>query len=153
MGKAGKWIRNFLTGKKDKEKQSKNASNLEILASNSNEHHPTTPTSIPQPTTPKEKRWSFRCSSTAAPGRQDSDSVVKDTVTTPPVTDHHMTNASKNYVLAVAAAADAAVAAAKAAAAAVIQLTAAASGRASAVEEASAIKIQSVFRAYLVCIS
>lgn len=50
---------------------------------------------------------------------------------------------------ATAAAADAAVAAAQAAAA-VIRLTSVAAGRASAVEEAAAVKIQSVFRSYLV---
>ncbi|KAL3812573.1 hypothetical protein ACJIZ3_013841 [Penstemon smallii] len=62
MGKTGKWLRNLLTGKKDhKEKeQSKNH-----------------PISIPQPTTPKEKRrWSFRRSSTTAPGTTPPEAVA-----------------------------------------------------------------------------
>ncbi|KAI3469614.1 hypothetical protein Pfo_026277 [Paulownia fortunei] len=153
MGKTGRWIRNFLTGKKDKEKESKNdQSHQQISANNGYDHRPTTPISIPQPTTPKEKRrWSFRRSSATAPGRQELSSV-DNTATTPPVMDHHVENDSNKHALAVAvataAAADAAVAAAKAAAA-VIQLTAAASFRPTAVEEAAAIKIQSVFRAYL----
>ncbi|KAK6122682.1 hypothetical protein DH2020_043566 [Rehmannia glutinosa] len=78
MGKTGKWIRNFLTGKKDhKEKESKkNATSLQNSATNIEHHYPTTPISIPQPTTPKEKRrWSFRRPSAAAPERPDSDFV------------------------------------------------------------------------------
>ncbi|KAK6130174.1 hypothetical protein DH2020_036090 [Rehmannia glutinosa] len=149
MGKTGRWIRNFLTGKKDsKDKEIKesikNETHQQISANNGYEQRPTTPISIPQPTTPKEKRrWSFRRSSAAAPGRQELSSADN----------LDQENDSKKHALAVAvataAAADAAVAAAKAAAA-VIQLTAAAaSGRATAVEEAAAVKIQSVFRGYL----
>ncbi|KAA8548677.1 hypothetical protein F0562_000361 [Nyssa sinensis] len=145
MGKTGKWIRNFLTGKKDREKErEKNTSNQ--FTSNVIEN-PTTPISIP-PTTPKEKRrWSFRRSSATATA---GDNIS----TTPPVVQAVLDseNEQKKHAMAVAAAtaaaADAAVAAAQAAAA-VIRLTAAATGRASAVEEAAAIKIQSVFRSYL----
>lgn len=161
MGKTGKWIRNFLTGKKDlkeKPQESRNDDTTHRQISGGYEHRPTTPISIPQqPTTPKEKRrWSFRRSSATAPGRHDLGSADNNNMsTTPPMMDHHhhMENDTKKHALAVAvataAAADAAVAAAKAAAA-VIQLTSAASGRASAVEEDAATRIQSVFRGYLV---
>ncbi|XP_073051635.1 protein IQ-DOMAIN 19-like [Primulina eburnea] len=121
---------------------------------NVNELHPSTPLTIPQPTTPREKRrWSFRRSSVTAPGRHDSNSLDNIAFTPPHVMDRHLEDDVKKHVLAVAvataAAADAAVAAAKAAAA-TIQLTAASSERASfAVEEAAAVKIQSVFRSYL----
>ncbi|KAH6769942.1 hypothetical protein C2S52_014745 [Perilla frutescens var. hirtella] len=88
MGKTGRWIRNFLTGKKDKErekereKESKQESNNQPISGN--EHRPTTPISIPQPTTPREKRrWSFRRSSATAPGKQDSDNI---SISTPPLT-------------------------------------------------------------------
>ncbi|KAK4388328.1 hypothetical protein Sango_2439400 [Sesamum angolense] len=141
MGKTGRWIRNFLTGKKE----SKNAT---ISADNAaNEDRPATPLLFPQPTTPKDKRrWSFRRSSATVPGRPDLNPV--ESIPTH-VVDHRIEDESKKHALAVAAAAaDAAVAAAKAVAV-VIQLTAAASGRASAVEEAAAVKIQSVFRAHL----
>ncbi|KAL3828765.1 hypothetical protein ACJIZ3_017567 [Penstemon smallii] len=151
MGKTGKWLRNFLSGKKDKAESTKNAIHHQNSVNNGNENRPTTPISIPMPTTPKEKRrWSFRRSSATAPaGRHESSSIEN---TTPHVMDHnHMEiNDTKKHVLAVAvataAAADAAVAAAKAAAA-MIQLTA---GKAASVsEEAAATKIQSVFRAHL----
>ncbi|KAK4405751.1 protein IQ-DOMAIN 20 [Sesamum angolense] len=159
MGKTGRWIRSFLTGKKDREKESstkiESHHHNSAFTGNANEHRPTTPVSIPQPTTPKEKRrWSFRRSSATAPGRPDSGSHVDNVATTanatPPVMDLLVENDNKKHALAVAAAtaaaADAAAAAAKAAAA-VIQLTTAASGRASAVEEAAAVKIQSARKA------
>ncbi|CAK9142003.1 unnamed protein product [Ilex paraguariensis] len=154
MGKAGKWLRNFLTGKKEKEKEKekereKNTSNQQISLGAEN---PTTPITIP-PTTPKEKRrWSFRRSSATAPGQKDTNST--DTIATIPPSQavFEAENDQKKHALAVAAAtaaaADAAVAAAQAAAA-MIRLTVAATERANAVEEAAAIKIQSVFRAHL----
>ncbi|XP_073046945.1 LOW QUALITY PROTEIN: protein IQ-DOMAIN 19-like [Primulina eburnea] len=156
MGRTGKWLRNFLTGKKDrKEKDIKNGSDPQNFSVfNVNEQHPSTPLTIPQPTTPREKRrWSFRRSSATAPGRPDSNSLENIVFTPSHVMDHHLEDDAKKHVLAVAvataAAADAAVAAAKAAAA-MIQLTAASSERvSSAVEEAAAVTIQSVFRSYL----
>ncbi|KAK4434048.1 40S ribosomal protein S3a [Sesamum alatum] len=153
MGKTGRWIRSFLTGKKESKTATVSADNA------ANEDRPATPLLVPQPTTPKDKRrWSFRRSSATVPGRPDlnfveSIPIISTTTTTSHVVDHHhhhIEDESKKHALAVAAAAaDAAVAAAKAAAV-VIQLTAAASsGRASAVEETAAVKIQSVFRAHL----
>ncbi|XP_052208668.1 protein IQ-DOMAIN 19 [Diospyros lotus] len=152
MGKTSKWIRNMLTGKKDKDKEN-NAGNEP--ASRGTENPSTTPILIP-PTTPKEKRrWSFRRSSATAATQRDSNGVVDTIATTPPAVQALLEteNEQKKHALAVAAAtaaaADAAVAAAQAAAA-VIRLTAAATtGRSSAIEEAAAIKIQSVFRGYL----
>ncbi|EXB51149.1 Protein IQ-DOMAIN 31 [Morus notabilis] len=148
MGKTSKWLRSILTGKKDKEKEKENCQ--------SDNENPTTPISIPQ-TTPKEKRrWSFRRSSaSAAPPKDSKDSnSVEQGAMTPLLVQAALDaeNEHKKHAMAVAvataAAADAAVAAAQAAAA-VIRLTAAANGKNSAIEEAAAIKIQSVFRSYL----
>lgn len=144
MGKTGKWIRNFLTGKKDKERdREKDKEKLNSIAI----ENPSTPILIP-PTTPKEKRrWSFRRSSATSAGHKDS--ISMDTIaTTPPAgqTILDSENEQKKHAMAVAAA----TAAAAQAAAAVIRLTAAATGRAGAIEEAAAVKIQAVFRAHLV---
>lgn len=149
MGKTSKWLRSFLTGKKDKEKLQSNQNSSSIAI----ETDPTTPISIQQ-TTPKEKRrWSFRRSSATAPASKDSNSTEAIATMSPAVqTMLDTENEQKKHVMAMAtataAATDAAVAAAQAAAA-VIRLTAAANGRASAIEEAAATKIQSVFRSYL----
>lgn len=144
MGKTGKWLRNFWTrGKKDKEKQKgKSASNFEL--SNGTES-PTTPIS----TTPKEKRrWSFRRSSaTATPPKElnFAESKVTASVTLQTATDSQ--NEQRKHAMAVAAAtADAAQAAT-----AVICMNSNSNGTFSSIEEAAAIKIQSVFRSYLVC--
>ncbi|KAJ6890591.1 hypothetical protein NC651_024176 [Populus alba x Populus x berolinensis] len=79
MGKPGKWLRSFLTGKKDKEKE-KGTSNQNSTPSIEN---PVTPISIP-PTTAKEKRrWSFRRSSATAAAPKDSN-YTEPTATTQP---------------------------------------------------------------------
>ncbi|KAK2647087.1 hypothetical protein Ddye_022282 [Dipteronia dyeriana] len=152
MGKTGKWLKSFLTGKKEKGKFTSN----QDFASGASEN-PTTPNLI-LPTTPKEKRrWSFRRSSATAPSAAaPKDSNSTETIATAKLeiqadkVDNE--DEKKKHVMAVAAAtaaaADAAVAAAQAAAV-VIRLTSAATERASAIEEAAATKIQSVFRGYL----
>ncbi|KAK6929917.1 protein of unknown function DUF4005 [Dillenia turbinata] len=159
MGKAGKWLRNFLTGKKDKEKEKEKEKekNAKIQPSTSvTENTTTTPIST-TPTTPKEKRrWSFRRSSATAASPKDlnsTDSVVSSTAPLPSMqaimdSESEQKKQAMAVAAATAAAADAAVAAAQAAAA-MIRLTAAANGRATAKEEAAAIKIQAAFRSFL----
>uniref|UniRef100_A0A2N9F4M9 DUF4005 domain-containing protein n=1 Tax=Fagus sylvatica TaxID=28930 RepID=A0A2N9F4M9_FAGSY len=118
MGKTSKWLRSFLTGKKDKEKCPSNQNSC-IAPEN-----PTTPISILQ-TTPKEKkRWSFRRSSATA-AATPKDSISTEPIATTPQavqTVLDAENEQKKHALAVAvataAAADAAVADAQAAAAA-----------------------------------
>lgn len=151
MGKTSKWIRNLLTGKKDKDKNSNTSNNHYNSVATENQ---ATPISIP-PTTPKEKRrWSFRRSSATGPTSQkDSEGIA---VTPPPVNAAvaEAENEQKKHAVAIAvataAAAEAAVAAAQAAAA-MIHLGGIDTVLPSAVEEAAATKIQSVFRSYLVC--
>ncbi|PIA31662.1 hypothetical protein AQUCO_04900157v1 [Aquilegia coerulea] len=151
MGKTSKWIRNFLSGKKDKVKEKdKEASNQSSLVPAA---IPTTPIAV-TPSTPKEKRrWSFRRSPATTPSK-DSNSVDSTSVTPTPVVqttpepEYEQKKHAMAMVAATSAAADAAVAAAQAAAA-VIRLTVTANEKQIAVEEASAIKIQSYFRSYL----
>ena len=145
MGKTGKWIRNLLAGKKDKERdREKDKEKLYPIAI----ENPTTPILIP-PTTPKEKRrWSFRRSSATSAGHKDSISVDAIATSLPaaqPTLDSD--NEQKKHAMAVAAAT---AAAAAQAAAAVIRLTAVATGRVGPIEEAAAVKIQAAFRAHLV---
>jgi len=149
MGKTGKWLRNLLTGKKDKEKSTSNL----IFSSNGTENS-ATPTS----TTPKEKkRWSFRRSSAAStatptPTFSRELNFVEPNVTASQtvLADNDNQNEQRKHAMAVAAAAaDAAVAAAQAVAV-VIRLTSASNATSKSIEEAAAIKIQSVFRSHLV---
>lgn len=147
MGKTGKWLRSFLTGKKNKEKcaPSNQVSCIAI------ENNPTTPISSLQSTPKEKRRWSFRRSSATAASASPKDSISTEQIATTPQAVQNaldVENEQKKHALAMAAAADTAVAAAQAAAA-VIRLAAVANGRVTAVEEASAIKIQSVFRSYL----
>lgn len=140
MGKKGKWLKNFLTGKKEKEKCNTNQN-----FSNGTEN-PTTPVS--SSTTPKEKkRWSFRRSSaTATVSKELNNSDVQSTVI-------DIQNEQRNHAMVVAAAtaaaADAAVAAAQAAAA-VIRLTSGSNETSRCIEDDAAVKIQCIFRSYLV---
>ncbi|KAG6529880.1 hypothetical protein ZIOFF_012095 [Zingiber officinale] len=135
MGKAGKWLRSFLTGKKDDKKEAFTSP---------------LPAPEPAPATKEKKRWSFRRSGAA--GRSSSSSEL--TINAPV---HRLSEAEieqKRHAMAIAvataAAADAAVAAAQAAAAVVRLSTASAHQKpTTAEEEAAAIRIQSAFRGYL----
>ncbi|KAL5542011.1 hypothetical protein UlMin_009721 [Ulmus minor] len=155
MGKTSKWLRSILKGKKDhKDKEKEKCSGNTDHPNCSTIENPTTPIAIPQ-TTPKEKkRWSFRRSSANATPPKELNSAEPIANVAPLVVQAtpDAENEQKKHAMAVAAAtaaaADAAVAAAQAAAT-VIWLNAAANEKATAIEEASAIKIQSVFRSYL----
>ncbi|KAJ6689348.1 hypothetical protein OIU85_005721 [Salix viminalis] len=145
MGKPGKWLKSFWTGKKDKETKGSAQQNSTPVIEN-----PVTPISIP-PSTPKEKRrWSFRRSSATAAAPKDSNSSEPSASPQPAAVQGTLNsdNEQKMHAMAMAAAADAAVTAAQDAAA-VIRLTAGTSRRNSAIEEAAAVKIQSFFRSYL----
>ncbi|KAK7281463.1 hypothetical protein RIF29_09482 [Crotalaria pallida] len=155
MGKTGKWFRNFFTGKKDKEEKVASAANLN--SSSNGTENPTTPIS----TTPKEKRrWSFRRSSATATtptASKELVNLVESNVTASSQTLQSASDAQneqRKHAMAVAAATTAAADAAKAAAqaaAAVIRFASSINGTApTTIEESAAIKIQSVFRSYLV---
>ncbi|XP_073298745.1 protein IQ-DOMAIN 19-like isoform X2 [Primulina huaijiensis] len=158
MGKTGKWIKNFLIGKKDKEKGRENPRNQKQISANGggDENRHTSPMSgtilisVPQPTAPREKRrWSFRRSSATAPGRQEMNALENAAAATIPPVTFESDKKKRALTVATGAAADAAAAEAKSVAF-VIQTRAAASRRRSApVEDAAAIKIQSCFRGYL----
>lgn len=71
MGKTSKWIRSFLTGKKERSKEKNNESDFGFTST--------------IPGTPKEKRrWSFRRSSATGPPPIVSASTVKDSSPPPP---------------------------------------------------------------------
>ncbi|KAJ7954844.1 Protein IQ-DOMAIN like [Quillaja saponaria] len=147
MGKTGKWLKSFLTGKKEKERLA-TSHNYSITNEN-----PATPNSNPQATPKEKKRWSFRRSSATAPASKDRNSAESIAITPPTVPapldpENEQIKQAMAVAAATAAAADAAVAAAQAAAA-VIRLTAGSNSTASMIEHAAAIKIQSVFRSYL----
>ncbi|KAL4295255.1 hypothetical protein GQ457_12G003640 [Hibiscus cannabinus] len=87
MGKAGKWLKSLLTGKKGKEKvrvKCTDDRDCSVVPEN-----PSTPVPIP-PTTPKEKRrWSFRRSSATSTPVRGSNSIehVANATTPPPATE------------------------------------------------------------------
>uniref|UniRef100_A0A1D1Y278 Protein IQ-DOMAIN 31 n=1 Tax=Anthurium amnicola TaxID=1678845 RepID=A0A1D1Y278_9ARAE len=146
MGRASKWLRTFLTGKKEKDREKKDdgdkdqSSNRAAAAPPPNEDK-SGPISATPPQQREKRRWSFRRS--PGGGGKDLNSPAQEESSEMEQKRHAMAVAA-----ATAAAAGAAVAAAQAVAA-VIRLTAVAPGRSSAIEEAAATKIQSVFRGYL----
>ncbi|PIA45036.1 hypothetical protein AQUCO_01700528v1 [Aquilegia coerulea] len=148
MGKTGKWLRNFLTGKKDKDKGGSITYQQALIST----EIPSTPDVALTPNTPKEKRrWSFRRS---ASGSKDFPSI--DSIATTPRSAHHSMlgaeNQQKQHSLAVIAATraatDVAVSAAKATASG-IRLSSASNRRSNALQETAATMIQAVFRSHL----
>ncbi|KAG7018735.1 Protein IQ-DOMAIN 14 [Cucurbita argyrosperma subsp. argyrosperma] len=139
MGKAGKWLKNFLSGKKFDKEHYQIANHVSVVSSGNS----TIPVSSPK----EKKRWSFRRPSPAkevnTPGSNVAVAVNPSVNTT-----FDMEKEQEKHAMAMAAATEAAVAAAQAAAV-VIRLTVASNGKDSRIEEAAAIKIQSVFRSYL----
>jgi hypothetical protein len=127
MGKAGRWLKSFLSGKKDRPPPHADATAAAAAPS---------PASGPPP--PKDKRWSFRRAAQEGKAAEATPDVEFD---------------QKKHAVAVAvataAAADAAVAAAHAAAA-VARLS---SRRAYLAEDAAAVRIQATFRGYLVLLT
>ncbi|KAJ7979992.1 Protein IQ-DOMAIN like [Quillaja saponaria] len=146
MGKTGKWLKSFLTGKKDKDREKekeRRATNQSYSIINEN---PTTPGSNPQSTPKEKKRWSFRRSSATEPASKDLNSTEA-TITTPLTRPTTLDPGNEQIKQAMTVAA--ATAAAAQAVAAAIRLAAGSNGIASIIEEAAAIKVQSVFRSYL----
>ncbi|XP_027364393.1 protein IQ-DOMAIN 14-like [Abrus precatorius] len=137
MGKTSKWLKNLLTGKKDKEKEKeKCATNL--CLSNGSEN-PTTPIS----TIPKEKRrWSFRRSSASKEMNLAESSVTTSILHTNADAENDQ---RKQAVMAMAVG----VAIASAVSPDAMICLTPCSNETTSIEEAAAIKIQSVFRSYL----
>lgn len=140
MGKTGKWFKSFLTGKKEKDQKNSNGNCINNQSNSTNHQNPTTPK--------EKKRWSFRRSS-----------ATNTTTATATVKSADAINAQPNELGESVAAAAAAVVEKPAhegdtdSGAAVSNATV---GQEIPVnncilEEAAAVKIQSVYRSYLVC--
>ena len=133
MGKAGRWLKSFLSGKKDRPR-------AEAMA-------------VAGP--PKDKHWSFRrpgqegkaAATTPAAGRGGPDEGLGLSATD---IEFEQKKHAMAVAVATAAAADAAVAAAHAAAAVARLSSRRASLPASLVEDTAAVRIQATFRGYLV---
>nr|XP_010932804.1 protein IQ-DOMAIN 14 isoform X1 [Elaeis guineensis] len=142
MGKAAKWLKSFLTGKREEKK--KKGDNLTSPLPTEAQSAP-----IPVPTPKEKKRWSFRRPAAAGKGLSSPDPTVSAPTNVLPEVEIDQKRHAMAVAVAAAAAADAAMAAAQAAAN-VMRLTSAATDKNSSnIEEAAAIKIQAAFRSYL----
>lgn len=162
MGKTGKWFKSFLVGKKDKGEKDKksNVSNNKQSVSTDHSHNPTTTpvVVVPRPTTPKEKkRWSFRRSSASGNTTAKDHSVADAANVQKSEVPELMAAAQEkqaqevepqNGVVDNVTVADTEAAAVESAVV-VMPLVGYSEVSASPVEEAAAVKIQSVFRSYL----
>jgi len=144
MGRTGKWLRNLLTGKRDREKEKEKCGTNNLCLLNATTQNPTTPASSTTTTTttssntPKEKRrWSFRRSS-ASRELNLAESGVTASVTVQTTTTDAENDRMKHVTVVPADAA-------------IICFTPDSNISSTSIEEAAAIKIQSVFRSYLVC--
>lgn len=142
MGKAGRWLRSILAGRKDK-----------ALQQYQQQQGDATPLPATAASSPREKkRWSFR---RPAPTQQGKVSNAAPSPLSSSLEPSARELDQSEHAVAAAAAADAAVMAAAEAAAAVARLTTAAeeshlSVSCCSVEEAAAARIQATFRGYLV---
>ncbi|KAL9240818.1 hypothetical protein vseg_014996 [Gypsophila vaccaria] len=138
MGKTGKWWKTFLSGKKEKhQKDEKNALNGVEKNSEDHRNRSTTVVVVPRPTTPKEKkRWSFRRSSATAVGPKDQNSVEVANTAALPLESEQAQEKPALDVLDVTTDV-------------VVQANDSTDDGTSDIEDAAAIKIQSVFRSYL----
>jgi hypothetical protein len=154
MGRAGKWLRSFLPSRRGgRDKAAGAAAETDLaLALPGTGTAVTTPASTPG--AKEKRRWSFRRPAAASPGAKDAPGgrlAAYGSLEPRVDPDQH----AVAVAIATAAAAEAAMAA-KHAAAAVVRLSASAPGSKRTVigiEEAAAIKIQAVFRSYLVSFS
>ncbi|KAF8721884.1 hypothetical protein HU200_003738 [Digitaria exilis] len=144
MGRAGKWLRSFLPGRKGGGGRDKQASAGGGAAEHQDLPGTTTPASTPG--AKEKRRWSFRRPAVGASLSPGKDAQGGGRLRLDP--DQH----AVAVAIATAAAAEAAMAA-KHAAAAVVRLSASAPGSKRSpvigIDEAAAIKIQAVFRSYL----
>jgi len=141
MGRTGKWLRNLLTGKRDREREKEKCTTNLCLLNGTTENPATPASSSTTATTPKEKRrWSFRRSS-ASRELNLAESGVTASVTVQTTTTDVENDPRKHHTVVAVPAADAAM----------ICLTPDSNISSTSIEETAAIKIQSVFRSYLVC--
>ena len=148
MGRAGKWLRSFLPGRRGKAGAADPADLALALPGTGTTTTTTTTTPASTPGAKEKRRWSFRRPAAASPakdaqgGRLSHYRSLEPRVLDP---DQH----AVAVAIATAAAAEAAVAA-KHAAAAVVRLSSSKRATVIGIDEAAAIKIQAVFRSYLV---
>lgn len=143
MGKASKWLRNLLIGKRIKEEKEKSG----------HEQTLTKTKSLPAPVmAPKEKRWSFRRAVTTG---NNSNSQVCVNPGQEGLSESHVKQRTEDVAedITKIAAGDAAVAMTQSVAATVRLNSTAIRDTTRDIEETAAIKIQSIFRSHLVIFS